>query len=109
MDKIKGLFNSLTGDDGKLDTNDLKNVDINNLSAQAEELGLGDLTNKLQGLGIGNMDIAALGKLDFPLDKQEIISSLKSAGVSDQLVSLLDKVPDQVYESLLQLQDKLPI
>lgn len=107
MDKIKGIFNSITGGDGKLDADDLKNVDVNNLMSQAEELGLGDLAAKADQLGIGNLDIAALGKLNFPLDKAGIISAVKSAGVSDSLVGMLDKIPDQVYDTLQDLQKKL--
>ena len=101
MDKIKGLFNDLTGGDGKVDSGDLQNA--------AKNADLGDLQAKADQFGLGGFDLEALGKLDFPLDKQEIISSLKTAGVNDQLISLLDKVPDQVYESLTQLQEKLPI
>lgn len=109
MDKIKGFINDLTGGDGKLDADDVKNIDGNQVKDMAEGAGLGDLTAKLENLGIGNLDIASLSRLDFPLDKTEIISTLKSAGVSDQLVSMLDKIPDQIYETLEDLQMKLPI
>ena len=107
MDKLKGIFNSITGSDGKLDADDLKNIDVNDLKAQAESLGLGDLAAEADQLGIGNLDIAALGSLNFPLDKAGIVSAVKSAGVSDSLVGLLDKIPDQVYDTLQDLQKKL--
>lgn len=97
MDKIKGFINDLTGGDG------------NELKGTAEDAGLGDLTGKLENLDIGSFDISALSRLDFPLDKTEIISTVKSAGVSEQLVSMLDKIPDQIYETLEDLQMKLPI
>lgn len=109
MDKIKGLFNSITGGDGKIDSGDLKNLNSSELRAQAEQMGLGDLAAKADQLGIGNFDIAALGKLNFPLDKAGIISALRSANVSEQMISLVEKVPDQVYDSLVELQKKLPI
>lgn len=109
MDKIKGFINDLTGGDGKLDANDLKNVDVNELHGMAEQAGLGDLSGKLESLGIGKVELGALSGLNFPLGKDEIISALKSAGVNDQLLSLLEKVPDQVYASLEELQKKLPI
>lgn len=101
MDKIKGFIDGLTGGDGKVDATDLQNA--------AGDLDLGALGGQLENLGIGGMDLGVLGGLDFPLDKAEIISALKSANVSDQLVSLLDKVPDQVYDSLMDLQKKLPL
>lgn len=101
MDRIKGVFTDLTGRDGKFDSTDARahvgDGDLGNLQARAEELG------------IGNLDLEALGRLDFPLDKAEIISALKTANVNQQLISLVEKVPDQVYESLAHLQEKLPI
>lgn len=109
MDKIKGLFNDLTGGDGKLDGDDLKNVDVNDLQAKADQAGLGDLTGKLDQLGIDSKDIETLSKLDFPVDKTEVISALKTAGVSGSLIGLVEKAPDQVFESINDLRDKLPI
>lgn len=109
MDKIKGLFNDLTGGDGKVNADDLKNVDVNDLRAKAEDAGLGDLTGKLDQLGIGASDLEVLTKLDFPVDKNQIVSTLKTAGVSGTLISLVEKAPDQVFDSLNDLRDKLPI
>ena len=113
MDKIKGFINDLTGGDGKVDADDIKkaagDLDLGDLQAKAEEFGLGDLAAKADQLGIGNLDIAALGGLSFPLDKAGIISALKSANVSDSLLGLIEKVPDQVFDSLADLQKKLPI
>lgn len=108
MDKIKKIFNDVTGGDGKVDADDLKNVDLNDVTAAASDLGLGDLDlGKLQNLGIGGADLSALSGLKFPLDKAGIISALKSANVSDQLLSLLEMVPDQVFNTLADLQKNL--
>lgn len=96
MDKIKGIFNDINGGDSKLDGDDLKNVDVNELKKNAEDLG------------IGKYDVEALTKLSFPLEKNEVVSNLKAAGVSDQLVGLVEKVPDQLFENLDQLRAKLP-
>lgn len=109
MDKIKGFINDLTGGDGKLDGDDLKNVDVNDLQAKAKDLGLGDLGGKLEQFGISSGDLEALTRIDFPVDKAEVVSALKAVGVSDSLISLVEKVPDGMIESLNDLRDKLPI
>lgn len=113
MDKIKGFISGLTGGDGKVDVDDIKNaagdVNLDDLKAKADELGLGDLANKAEELGISNLDLTALAGLSFPIDKAGIVSALRSANVSDKLLSLVEMVPDQVFDSLTDLQKKLPI
>lgn len=113
MDKIKGFINDLTGGDGKVDANDIQNaagdVNMDNLMEKAEGLGLGDLGGKLEQFGISGSDLEVLSKINFPVDKAEIVSALKTAGVSDSLTSLVEKVPDGIIESLNDLRDKLPI
>lgn len=100
MDKIKGFINDLTGGDGKLDGDDISNASRN---ANVE-----DLKSKADSLGLGNIDLDLLKSLEFPLTKDEIISQLKAAGTNDTLLSVVEKVPDQVYENINQLRDKLP-
>lgn len=101
MDKIKGFINDLTGGDGNVDRNDIDNVRSN---ANVE-----DLKAKADDLGIGNIDLDLLKSLEFPLTKQEVVSQIKAAGANDMLIGLVEKVPDQVYENINELRDKLPI
>lgn len=97
MDKIKGFINDLTGGDGKVSADDIKNVDVNDLKTQAEDLG------------IGNIDLDLLKSLEFPLTKDEVVSQLKAAGANSTLVSIVGQVPDQAYNSINELREKLPI
>lgn len=101
MDKIKGFINDLTGGDGNVDRNDIDNV-RNNANVE-------DLKAKADDLGMGNIDLDLLKSLEFPLTKQEVVSQIKAAGANDMLVGLVEKVPDQVYENINDLRDKLPI
>lgn len=101
MDKIKGFINDLTGGDGNVDRNDIDNA-RNNTNVE-------DLKAKADDLGIGNIDLDLLKSLEFPLTKQEVVSQLKAAGANDMLIGLVEKVPDQVYENINELRDKLPI
>lgn len=101
MDKIKGFINDLTGGDGNVDRNDIDNV-RNNANVE-------DLKAKADDLGIGNIDLDLLKSLEFPLTKQEVVSQIKAAGANDMLIGLVEKVPDQVYENINELRDKLPI
>lgn len=100
MDKIKGIFNDLTGGNDDLNPRDVKD--------QPGNTGVDDLKAKADDLGIGNLNLEMLSSLEFPLTKQEVLSQLKGAGADDRLVGLVEQVPDQVYNTLNDLKDKLP-
>lgn len=101
MDKIKGFINDLTGGDGNLDANDLSNA--------AKDVNVDDLKNQAENLGLGDMNLDLLTSLEFPLTKEEVVSQLKAAGANGTLVSIVEQVPDQVYGTLNELREKLPI
>ena len=84
MDKIKSLFNDLTGGDGKVDSSDIK--------AQIGDLGLDDLKD-----------------LTFPITKAEVLETLRANGSSDLLIQAVEKVPQNTFDSLNDLKAKLPI
>ena len=84
MDKIKGLFNDLTGGDGKVDSSDIK--------AQIGDLGLDDLKS-----------------LTFPITKAEVLETLRANGSSSLLIDAVEKVPQQTFNDLSDLRSKLPI
>lgn len=84
MDRIKGLFNDLTGGDGKLESSDIK--------AQIGDLGLDDLRD-----------------LTFPITKNEVLETLRNNGSSSLLIEAVEKVPADTFNSLNDLKNKLPI
>ena len=84
MDKIKSLFNDLTGGDGKVDSSDIK--------AQIGDLGLDDLKN-----------------LSFPITKAEVLEVLRSNGSSSLLIEAVEKVPQDTFNNINDLKGKLPI
>lgn len=84
MDKIKGIFNDITGGDGKLDSSDVQ--------AQIGDLGLNDLKD-----------------LTFPITKAEVLETLRANGSSDLLIQGVEKVPQDTFNSLNDLKEKLPI
>lgn len=84
MDKIKGMFNSVTGGDGKLDSSDIK--------AQLGDLGLDDLKD-----------------LTFPITKAEVLETLRANGSSSLLIGAVEKVPQDTFNTLNDLKAKLPI
>lgn len=84
MDKIKGIFNDLTGGDGKLDSSDVQ--------AQIGDLGLNDLKD-----------------LTFPITKAEVLETLRANGSSDLLIQAVEKVPQDTFNTLNDLKEKLPI
>lgn len=84
MDKIKGLFNDLTGGDGKMDSSDIK--------AQVGDLGIDDLKD-----------------LTFPITKAEVLEVLRSNGSSNLLIEAVEKVPQDTFNNLNDLKSKLPI
>lgn len=84
MDKIKKMFNDLTGGDGKVDSSDIK--------AQIGDLGLDDLKD-----------------LQFPITKAEVLETLRNNGSSDLLIQAVEKVPQDTFDSLNDLKSKLPI
>src|SRR5690554_6077425 len=100
MDRIKGMFDDLTGGDDNLDSGDVKD--------QPGNTGVDDLKARANDLGIGDLNLELLSSLEFPLTKQEVLSQLKGAGADERLVALVEKVPDQVYNTLNELKDKLP-
>jgi hypothetical protein len=84
MDKIKSLFNDLTGGDGKVDSSDIK--------AQMGDLGIDDLKD-----------------LSFPITKAEVLETLRNNGSSSLLITAVEKVPADTFNSLNDLKSKLPI
>lgn len=84
MDMIKKLFNDVTGGDGKLDAQDIKN--------QLGDLGIDDLKD-----------------IKFPITKKGIIDILKENKASSALIMAAEQLPDTTYESLNDIKDKLPI
>lgn len=84
MDRIKGIFNDLTGGDGNLDSSDVK--------AQIGDLGLDDLKD-----------------LSFPITKAEVLETLRNNGSSSLLINAVEKVPADTFNSLNDLKSKLPI
>lgn len=36
-------------------------------------------------------------KLDYPADKQTLIDTARSAGADENVISMLEKIPDRVY------------
>lgn len=84
MDKIKGIFNDITGGDGKLDSSDVQ--------AQIGDLGLNDLKD-----------------LTFPITKAEVLETLRANGSSDLLIQAVEKVPQDTFNTLNDLKEKLPI
>lgn len=101
MDRIKGIFNDLTGGDSDLEPRDVKD--------QPGNTGVDDLKAKANDLGIGDLDLEMLSSLEFPLTRREVLSQLKGAGADERLIALVEKVPDQVYNTLNELKAKLPI
>lgn len=83
MDRIKGLFNNLTGGDGKPNSSDIK--------AQIGDLGLDDLKG-----------------LTFPITKAEVLETLRANGSSDLLIQGVEKVPQDTFNDLSDLKSKLP-
>lgn len=84
MDRIKGMFDDLTGGDGKVDSSDIK--------AQIGDLGLDDLKD-----------------LSFPITKAEVLETLRNNGSSSLLINAIEKVPADTFNSLNDLKSKLPI
>lgn len=83
MDKIKNLFNDLTGGDGKVDSSDIK--------ANLGDVGLDDLKN-----------------LTFPITKAEVLEVLRANGSSDLLIQGVEKVPQDTFNDINDLRAKLP-
>lgn len=83
MDKIKGLFNDLTGGDGKVDSSDIK--------ANVGDLGLDDLKD-----------------LTFPITKAEVLEVLRNNGSSELLIQGVEKVPQDTFNDINDLRAKLP-
>lgn len=83
MDKIKDLFNNLTGGDGKVDSSDIK--------AQLGDLGVDDLKS-----------------LTFPITKAEVLETLRANGSSELLIQGVEKVPQDTFNDLSDLKAKLP-
>lgn len=83
MDKIKSMFNDLTGGDNKLDSSDIK--------AQIGDTGLDDLKD-----------------LTFPITKAEVLETLHANGSSDLLIQGVEKIPQDTFNSLNDLKEKLP-
>ncbi|MCA9833546.1 MAG: DUF2795 domain-containing protein [Thermomicrobiales bacterium] len=83
MDKLKKIFNDVTGGDGKIDAEDIK--------GQLGDLGLDDLT-----------------KLQFPIDRAGIIKILKENKASEMLVMAAEKLPDETFDSVNDLKKHLP-
>lgn len=83
MDKIKKIFDDITGGDGKLDASDIK--------SQLGDLGLDDLQD-----------------IKFPITKQEIIDILKENKASSALIAGAEQLPDETFNSLNDLKSKLP-
>lgn len=84
MDKIKGMFNDLTGGDGKVDSSDIK--------AQLGDIGIDDLKD-----------------LTFPITKAEVLETLRANGSSDLLIQGVEKIPQDTFNSVNDLKDKLPL
>lgn len=84
MDKIKGLLGGLLGSDGKFGVEDVK--------AQMENFGLEDLAN-----------------LEFPATKDEVVDTMSQHGSPDLLINAVDQVPQETFNSVGELKDKLPI
>lgn len=101
MDRIKGLFNDLTGGNKDLDSRDVKD--------QPGNTGVDDLKARAENLGLSGLNLEMLSSLEFPLTRQEVLSQLKGAGADDRLIGLVEQVPDQVYDTLNDLKAKLPI
>ncbi|MCO5218210.1 MAG: DUF2795 domain-containing protein [Thermomicrobiales bacterium] len=80
---IKKLFNDVTGGDGKLDAEDIKN--------QLGDLGVDDLKD-----------------LKFPITKKGIIDILKENKASSTLIMAAEQLPDATFESLNDLKKHLP-
>lgn len=53
----------------------------------------------LSGINIGDY----FKGLEFPCDKQEIIDYAQEHNAPDRVIEMLDKLPDQEYESITQL------
>lgn len=83
MDMIKGLINKVTGDDGRLDANDLR--------AQAGDLGLDDLKD-----------------LNFPVTKPEVLDILRRNNASDLLIQGVERIPQSTFQDMNDLRSKLP-
>ncbi|SBW17538.1 DUF2795 domain-containing protein [Protofrankia symbiont of Coriaria ruscifolia] len=39
-----------------------------------------------------------LGGVDYPADREKILSVARSHGVDQRIIQLLEKIPDRVYE-----------
>lgn len=83
MDMIKGLINKVTGDDGKLDANDIK--------SHTGDLGLDDLKD-----------------LEFPMTKPDVLDALRRNNASDMLIQGVEKIPQSTFQDVNDLRSKLP-
>lgn len=84
MDRIRDIFDDLTGGDGNLESSDVK--------AEIGDLGLGDLQD-----------------LTFPITKAEVLETLRNNGSSSLLIDAVEKAPADTFNSLNDLKSKLPI
>lgn len=82
MDKIKGFIDGIKGDDGKLGIDDVKQ--------QVGDVGLDDLKG-----------------LNWPIEKNELVSMLKENGTNEQIVGAVEKVPQERFDSLADLKSKI--
>lgn len=82
MDKIKGFIDDLKGDDGKL--------------------GLDDITGQVGNIGLGD-----LKDLSWPVEKAELVSMLEQRGTNEQIISAVERVPQDRFDSLADLKSKI--
>lgn len=99
MDKIKKMFDNLTGGDGKVDASDIENT-------------VGDLQNtNLQDLKLGDMDLGILQdltKLDFPITKAEVVQFLKDQNASGTVIAVVQQAPEEIFNTVNDLRKHLP-
>lgn len=99
MDKIKKMFDNLTGGDGKVDASDIENT-------------VGDLQNtNLQDLKLGDMDLGILQdltKLDFPITKAEVVQFLKDKNASGTVIAVVQQAPEEIFNTVNDLRKHLP-
>lgn len=78
------MFNDLTGGGDKTDSSDVQ--------AQLGETGLEDLRD-----------------LTFPITKAEVLETLRANGSSSILIDGVEQIPQDTFDSLNDLKEKLPV
>lgn len=82
MNKVRGFFSNLTGEKVS-DTSEIKEA-------------------------MGDVSLDDLRDITFPITKNEIVETLRANGSSNLLIEAIEKIPQDTFNDLNSLRNRLP-